>query len=233
MATDFYFQVNSEARMNFCNNSTVGVGAVVAAATLLLSGCTINIGGGSPEAEADDMAAAPTSTQTIENAADEFDESGGSAEDKPEGGYLPELGDSELSPGSADAFEPCNEVPQEFYERLGISGLEVNQEFDSMNTCGATVEGNGSLSITGVSFGLELIEGNESSTWSQTSAGVPILVMDNSIESFPSCSAAVGTRRGTIMVGYYPQNSDEAPCPQAEHYLRSILAADGKDDYNG
>ena len=60
--------------------------------------------GGSPEAEANDKAAAPTSTQTIENAADEFDGSGGSAEDKPEGGYLPELGDSELSPGSADAL---------------------------------------------------------------------------------------------------------------------------------
>lgn len=219
--------------MNFYNNSTVGVGGVAAAAAMLLTGCTINIGGGSPESEANDKAAAPISTQTIENAADELDGSGGSAEDKPEGGYLPELGDSELSPGSADAFDPCNEVPQDFYERLGISGLEVNQEFDSMNTCGATVEGTDSFSITGVSFGLELIEGNESSTWSQTTEGVPILVMDNSIESFPSCSAAVGTRRGTIMVGYYPQNSDAAPCPQAEHYLRSILAADGKDDYNG
>ena len=69
--------------------------------------------------------------------------------------------------------------------------------------------------------------------WSETSDGIPIGLIDNSYGGAPSCSATVGTERGTLMVSHKSPNADGDACAQSEHYLRTIFTADGKDNYNG
>ncbi|MGO3336978.1 MAG: hypothetical protein ACTILH_05590 [Corynebacterium casei] len=128
--------------MNFRKNRTVSVGFVAAAATMLLTGCTINIGGRSPEAEANDSVTGATSSQTIENAADGTGDSNGGVDSFPEGGYLPELGESAVVGNLTDVFNPCTEVPNEFYESLGISELKTVIENESTPACYLTMEGN-------------------------------------------------------------------------------------------
>lgn len=52
--------------MNLEYNKAIGGEVLVASAAILLAGCTINIGGGSPEAEANDSVTGANSSQIIE-----------------------------------------------------------------------------------------------------------------------------------------------------------------------
>lgn len=219
--------------MNLEYNKAIGGAVLVASTATLLAGCTINIGGGSPEAEADDSVTGAISSQTIENAAEGTGDSSGGADNHLEGGYLPELGESAVVENPTDVFNPCTEVPSEFYESLGMTELSTIIENESTPSCSLTLEGNGKLSISALFVGLEFLEGDETMGWSETSDGIPIGLIDNSYGGAPSCSATIGTERGTLMVSNESPNSDGDACAQSEHYLRTILTADGKDNYNG
>ena len=219
--------------MNLEYNKAIGGAVLVASVAIFLSGCTINIGGGSTEAEANDSVTGANSSQTIENAADGTGDSNGGVDSFPEGGYLPELGESAVVGNPTDVFNPCTEVPSEFYESLGMSELKAVIENESTPSCSLTLEGNGKLSISALFVGLEFLEGDEAMGWSETSDGIPIGLIDNSYGGAPSCSATVGTERGTLMVSHKSPNADGDACAQSEHYLRTILTADGKDNYNG
>ncbi|MEY8577885.1 hypothetical protein AALI21_06200 [Corynebacteriaceae bacterium 6-324] len=223
----------NEGSMNLEYSKAIGGAVLVASAAILLSGCTINIGAGSTEAEANDSVTGANSSQTIEYAADGTGDSNGGADNHPEGGYLPELGESAVVGNPSDVFNPCTEVSGEFYESLGMSELKAVIENESTPSCSLTLEGNGKLSISALFVGLEFLEGDETMGWSETSDRIPIGLIDNSYGGAPSCSATVGTERGTLMVSHEAPNSDGDACAQAEHYLRTILTADGKDNYNG
>lgn len=132
----------NEGSMNLEYNKAIGGEVLVASAAILLAGCTINIGGGSPEAEASDSVTGANSSQIIENAADGTGNSNGGADNHPEGGCLPELGESAVVGNPTDAFNPCKEVPSEFYESLGMSELKTVIENESTPACYLTMEGN-------------------------------------------------------------------------------------------
>lgn len=132
----------NEGSMKLEYNRAIGGVVLVASAAVLLAGCTINIGGGSTEAEANDVSTGATSRQTIENAADGTGDSNGGADNHPEGGYLPELGESAVVGNPTDVFNPCTEVPSEFYESLGMSELKTVIDYESTPACYLTMEGN-------------------------------------------------------------------------------------------
>lgn len=146
---------------------------------------------------------------------------------------MPELGESAVVGNPTDVFNPCTEVSGEFYESLGMSELKAVIENESTPSCSLTLEGNGKLSISALFVGLEFLEGDETMGWSETSDGIPIGLIDNSYGGDPSCSATVGTERGTLMMSHKSSNADGDTCAQSEHYLRTILTANGKDNYNG
>ncbi|MFZ2292765.1 MAG: hypothetical protein WAW05_10180 [Corynebacterium casei] len=153
-------------------------------------------------------------------------------------GYFPELGEFNPALASVEFFGPCFDVPRDFYESFGLTDLKFQYHADSeIGTCSHAWLGD----LSEVSFGStpHSLSGRRISEvpgrWSKTSFRDPFLLVCERSGLLSNCMATIETTRATLAVGFASVGFSEPEdlCIDAEYWLRTLLTADGRDNYHG
>lgn len=165
------------------------------------------------------------------------DEVGGTL-DAASDGYFPELGEFNPALANTEFFDPCFDVPRKFYARYGLNDLKFHYHADAdMGTCSHAWVGD--LSVVSFGSAPQSLSGRRNSEvpgrWSETSFGDSFLLVSERSGVLSNCIATIETTRATLAVGFASVGftDPEDLCIDAEYWLRTLLTADGKDNYHG
>lgn len=120
-------------------------------------------------------------------------------------GYFSELGDFNPALANTEFFDPCFDVPREFYARYGLTDLEFQYHADAgIGTCSHAWLGD--LSVVSFRSAPHSLSGRRiseaSGRWSETSFGDPFLLVSERSGLLSDCIATIETTRATIVVGF-------------------------------
>lgn len=154
--------------------------------------------------------------------------------------YLPELGDFIGEDSHSDVLDLCTDIPKEFFESVGITEthpkLAGDGDSKGFGPCVGSIEGNPDvveLNFSAMEYSLPDSPGHPHLSTSRTDSGNQIQIESNDSGAIRGCTASTQTVEGILLVRYVPEEKQDpsAVCPEAEHWLRTILTADGQDNY--
>lgn len=153
-------------------------------------------------------------------------------------GYFPELGEFNPALANTEFFDPCFDVPKDFYASYGLTDLKFQYHADAgIGTCSHAWLAD--LSVVSFGSAPQSLSGRRvseaSGRWSETSFGDPFQLVSERSGLLSNCIAMIETTRATLVVGFLSVGFTEPEdlCIDAEYWLRTLLTADGKDNYHG
>lgn len=154
--------------------------------------------------------------------------------------YFPELGSFVGEDSFSDVLDLCTDIPNEFFESVGITEthpkLPGDGDSNGYGPCVGSLEGKPDvieLNISAMEYSLPDSPGYPHLSTSRTDSGNQIQIESSDIGALRGCTASTQTVEGSLRVRYVPEENQDPSevCPDAEHWLRTILTADGQDNY--
>lgn len=154
--------------------------------------------------------------------------------------YLPELGSFVGEDSLSDVSDLCTDIPKEFFESVGITEthpkLPGDGDSNGYGPCVGSLEGKPDvieLNFSAMEYSLPDSPGYPHLSTSRTDSGNQIQIESSDIGALRGCTASTQTVEGSLLVRYVPEENPDPSevCPDAEHWLRTILTADGQDKY--